>query len=127
MPNNTISINTVLFGAGQPRKGPSNIERDLEGFGLEERAPTAELVQIIDGSSSLKWKWTLTWNNVPAATRSAVEAIAQLLVSFPFVDQDGIAYTVMCPLSGRYRDGIGINGKDNTTVYYGVTLVFEQV
>lgn len=121
---NTIGLNSVLFGAGQSRKGPSNIEREYEGYGVDERAANAEPMQIADG---FKWHWTLTWDKVDPTTRAAVATIAQIYGTFPFVDQDGTTYTVQCPLSGRYRDGIAINGANNTVLYYGVTLVFEQV
>lgn len=120
----TISLNGSTYGGGGTYKGFSNIEEDIETFGDEMIALDGTLTQLQTGQ---KRRWTITWDKVPAATRNAVRTLATVSGGFVFVDQDGTSYTVQCPFSGRFRGGIGINGADNTKLYYGVTLQIWQV
>lgn len=119
----TISLDGSLFGLGQARRGPSNIDEDLEIFGSETLGRDGTLTLLQTGA---KRRWTLSWDKVPRATRDAVRGLALLTRTFTYTDPDGTSYTVQCPKSGRYKSGIGILAADNTLLYYGVTLTIWE-
>jgi hypothetical protein len=120
----TITLDTTVFGAGQLYKGFSDLEEEIEVFGTEHFSPRGDLTLIESGQ---KLRWTITWDKIPKTTRDAVRALSRLSRTFTFIDPDGVSYTVQCPQQGRYKSGIGINGADNTKLYYGVTLVIWEV
>lgn len=104
---------------------PSDIEAELIIIG--------DMVEGYDGTSTLmkdasgdgeKWRWIITWNDVPAATRNAIRNIAKLNTTFTFVDEDGTSYTVLPELQPYSARVSSIAG--NGTLYYTVTLKIRQ-
>lgn len=117
-----ITLNGTVFGTGGSLKGPSNVEEELLTFGTEFEAYNGDMTLLQTGQ---KRQWTISWDNVTAATRNAVRALAGLTSAFTYIDEDGNSFTVQCPTQGRYQSGIGIIGHGGT-LYYGVTLLIRQ-
>jgi len=104
---------------------PSNIEPELIVIGemLEAYDGTSTLMKDEDGDGE-KWRWTITWEGVPAATRNTIRTIAKLNTTFAFVDEDGTSYTVLPELQ-PYGHSISTIAGDGTP-YYNVTLKIRQ-
>jgi hypothetical protein len=110
-----ITLNGTTFYA-------SNIRHRRLRFGRELEASDGTFNLMLRGS---KHEWEIPFDDVDATARTNLEAISALTTSFTFVDERGASYTVACPLDA-YDDVVSII-KDNTTLYYNVTLKIRQV
>jgi hypothetical protein len=116
-----ISLNGVTFY-------PSDVPEELEliGESIVSDNGTRRWIQIVDGSSNpiRKRSWTIPWNDVPAATRAAIKAIALLGTTFTFVNELGESYTVQCE-EKCFSSNVSTISGDNLN-YYTVSLtIFE--
>lgn len=83
-------------------------------------------IQRLDGSNNPihKRTWSLAWKGVGSSVRTAVEGIALLGTTFPYIDQHGASYTVQCE-DAAYSDSVSDIGPDGT-LYYDLTLEIKQ-
>jgi hypothetical protein len=77
------------------------------------------------GAPIHKSEWPLTWNDVPEATRAAIEALYNVTGNMTYVDQHGTNYTVICEENG-YEDSVSTIAPDNVTLYYNVSLTILE-
>jgi hypothetical protein len=77
------------------------------------------------GTPIFKSSWDLKWDDVPEATRAAIETLANVTTSMTYVDQHGTSYTVQTE-EDAYTDSVSTISSDGT-LYYNVTLTIFEV
>jgi hypothetical protein len=77
------------------------------------------------GAAIYKSEWNLTWEGVSETIRAQVEALHDITVSMPYVDQHGTSYTVICA-DGSYDDSVSAISPDGT-LHYDVSLKILEV
>ena len=102
---------------------PSDVPKELSKIGKTLIAASGKrrFVHRQSGATPIfKNSWEIPWNDVPEATRAAIEAVSRLTTTFTFVDQHGTSYTVQCE-DAAYSDSVTTISPGNV-LYYTVKL-----
>jgi hypothetical protein len=72
-----------------------------------------------------KRAWTIEWEKAHVTTHNAVQALRLLTTTFPFVDQFGGSYTVLCTGEDEYNSATAFTDAANN-IYYNLTLTVRE-
>lgn len=107
---------------------PSDAPKTTEKIGVLLQGANGKrtwVQRVTSGGAAIhKRQWQISWNDVDATVRAAVEAIFLLATTFPYVDQHGTTYTVQCEADG-YSDAVTTIAPDGT-LYYDVELTIYE-
>lgn len=126
-----IVLNGVTY-SGPPNPYPP----DADGGSDLSVRKIGRVVEAASGARSFVWRqsagtgitkreWSLSWTNADTTTRAALLALAAVAGSFPYVDEQGVSYTVQIE-----EDDLQLSSsftRYDNAILYNVSLTLHQV
>lgn len=108
----------TLNGTVVPATG---ITQNVIKYGTEIRAADGTLYQTIRGQKS---EWSIACEGITSGQVWALKVLVSSNASMPWVDEEGISYTVVASMDDPYTHDVEQGGSERT---YDVTLQLKQV
>lgn len=102
---------------GATLREPAECVRSCDSVPVQKRMADGTLKTY----GAIKYRWSLSWSNIPSADASTIDGKAILYTSQTFVPPDGGSYSVMVE-PGSYSNTVG-----KKSGIYNISLGLKQV